>query len=63
MQVTVRLTIQNRQAQVEVVPTAAALLIRALKEPHRDRKKVHTTNHNNITKPHYNITNNTTTII
>lgn len=40
LQVTVKLTIQNRQAQVEVVPSAAALLIRALKEPPRDRKKV-----------------------
>ncbi|MCL4120459.1 UNVERIFIED_CONTAM: hypothetical protein GTU68_045969, partial [Idotea baltica] len=38
--VTVKLTIQNRQAAVEVVPTASALLIRALKEPARDRKKV-----------------------
>ncbi|XP_071549531.1 large ribosomal subunit protein uL11-like [Panulirus ornatus] len=40
LKVTVKLTIQNRQAQVEVVPSAAALLIRALKEPPRDRKKV-----------------------
>ena len=31
---------QNRQAKVEVVPSAAALIIRALKEPPRDRKKV-----------------------
>jgi large subunit ribosomal protein L12e len=37
--VTVRLTIQNRQAAVSVVPTASALIIRALKEPPRDRKK------------------------
>ncbi|XP_050712014.1 60S ribosomal protein L12-like [Eriocheir sinensis] len=46
LKVTVKLTIQNRQAQVEVVPTAAALLIRALKEPHRDRKKVKHVKHN-----------------
>ncbi|XP_045120588.1 60S ribosomal protein L12-like [Portunus trituberculatus] len=46
LKVTVKLTIQNRQAQVEVVPSAAALLIRALKEPHRDRKKVKHIKHN-----------------
>ncbi|KAB7500164.1 60S ribosomal protein L12 [Armadillidium nasatum] len=39
IRVTVKLTIQNRQAQVEVVPSASALIIRALKEPQRDRKK------------------------
>jgi len=33
------LTIQNRQAQVSVVPSASSLVIRALKEPPRDRKK------------------------
>jgi ribosomal protein L11 len=37
--VTVRLTIQNRQAAVSVVPSASSLVIRALKEPPRDRKK------------------------
>ena len=37
---TCKLTIQNRQAQVEVVPTAAALIIKALKEPVIDRKAV-----------------------
>lgn len=36
---TVKLTIQNRQAQVSVVPTASSLVIKALKEPPRDRKK------------------------
>ena len=40
MKITVRLTIQNRQAKVDVVPSAAALIIKALKEPPRDRKKV-----------------------
>merc|ERR1711862_1021114 len=39
LRVTVKLTVQNRQAQVEVVPSAAALIIKALKEPARDRKK------------------------
>jgi large subunit ribosomal protein L12e len=34
-----KLTVQNRQAAVEVVPSAAALIIKALKEPKRDRKK------------------------
>ena len=39
LRITVKLTIQNRQAAVEVVPTASALVIKALKEPLRDRKK------------------------
>jgi large subunit ribosomal protein L12e len=37
--VTVQLTIQNRQATVSVVPSASSLVIKALKEPPRDRKK------------------------
>ena len=50
LKVTVRLTIQNRQAKVDVVPSAASLLIKALKEPPRDRKKVKNIKHNgNIT--------------
>merc|ERR1712059_233410 len=50
LKVTVKLTIQNRQAKVEVVPSAAALIIKALKEPPRDRKKVKNIKHNgNIT--------------
>ena len=40
LRVTVKLIVQNRQAKVEVVPTASALVIKALKEPARDRKKV-----------------------
>ena len=40
LKVTVRLTIQNRQATIDVVPSAASLVIKALKEPPRDRKKV-----------------------
>merc|ERR1712217_54990 len=46
LKVTVRLTIQNRQAKVDVVPSAAALIIKALKEPPRDRKKVKNIKHN-----------------
>ena len=34
-----KLIVQNRQAIVEIVPSAAALIIKALKEPKRDRKK------------------------
>lgn len=39
LKVTVRLVIQNRQATVEVLPSASSLVIKALKEPPRDRKK------------------------
>ncbi|KAJ6603127.1 ribosomal protein L11 [Mycena sp. CBHHK59/15] len=39
LRVTVQLTIQNRQAAVSIVPSASSLVIRALKEPPRDRKK------------------------
>ncbi len=40
LRITVKLTVQNRQAKISVVPSAAALVIKALKEPARDRKKV-----------------------
>merc|ERR1711869_137557 len=40
MKVTCKLLVQNRKVTVEVVPSAIALLIKALKEPPRDRKKV-----------------------
>lgn len=33
------MTIQNRQATVTIVPSASSLVIKALKEPARDRKK------------------------
>ena len=46
LRVTVRLTIQNRQAAVSVVPSASSLVIRALKEPPRDRKKEKNIKHN-----------------
>merc|ERR1711881_210917 len=50
LKVTVKLTIQNRQATVSVVPSASSLIIKALKEPIRDRKKVkHVQHDGNIT--------------
>ena len=45
LRVTCKLLVQNRQAKVEVVPSAAALIIKALKEPPRDRKKVKNISH------------------
>jgi len=39
LKITVKLTVVNRVATVEVVETAAALVIKALAEPERDRKK------------------------
>ena len=50
MNVTVKLTVQNRQASVEVVPSASSLIVKALKEPPRDRKKVkHIKHDGNVT--------------
>ena len=46
LKITVKLTIQNRQAAIEVVPSASSLVIKALKEPPRDRKKVKNIKHN-----------------
>lgn len=40
LRVMCKLSVQNRQASVEVTPSAASMVIRALKEPPRDRKKV-----------------------
>lgn len=40
LKITVCLTIQNRQATISVVPSAASMIVKALKEPPRDRKKV-----------------------
>merc|ERR1712188_22270 len=45
MRVTCKLLVQNRKVTVEVVPSATALLIKALKEPPRDRKKVKNISH------------------
>ena len=39
LRITVRLVIQNRQAAVEILPSASSLVIKALKDPVRDRKK------------------------
>eukprot|EP00911_Craspedida_sp_UC1_P001055 UC1_evm1s793 len=39
LKVTVKLTIQNRKATASVVPSASSMVIKALKEPVRDRKK------------------------
>lgn len=50
LKITVCLTIQNRQASISVVPSAASLIVKALKEPPRDRKKVKNIKHSgNIT--------------
>ncbi|XP_034949660.1 60S ribosomal protein L12 [Chelonus insularis] len=46
LKITVQLTIQNRQATISVVPSAASLVIKALKEPPRDRKKQKNIKHN-----------------
>lgn len=43
LRITVELTIQNRQTQIEVVSSASALIIKALEEPLRERKKQETT--------------------
>ena len=44
--ITVKLTIQNRQATIGVIPSASSLIIRALKEPHRTRTTEETIVHN-----------------
>lgn len=50
LRITCKLTVQNRQATIEVVPSASSLVIRALKEPPRDRKKVKNIKHSgNVT--------------
>tara|TARA_R110002050_G_scaffold190853_1_gene325543 strand:+ start:267 stop:767 length:501 start_codon:yes stop_codon:yes gene_type:complete len=38
IRITVRLEIKNRQAAVSIVPTASSLVIKALKEPPREKK-------------------------
>ena len=40
LRVTCRLDVQNRQYKISVVPAASTLIIKALKEPPRDKKKV-----------------------
>ncbi|CAI9759996.1 unnamed protein product [Fraxinus pennsylvanica] len=39
LRMTINLTVQNRQAKVTIVPSTVTLVIKALKEPERDRKK------------------------
>lgn len=46
IKVTVQLRIQNRQAVASVVPSASSLVITALKEAPRDRKKEKNVKHN-----------------
>ena len=53
LKVTVKLVVKNRQAAIEVVPTAASLIIKALKEPPRDRKKVKHGECSKVTTLHY----------
>ena len=50
LRLTVCLEIQNRVAKVVIIPSASSLVVKALKEPPRDRKKVKNIKHNgNIT--------------
>lgn len=53
LRVTCRLKVQNRQAEVEIVPSAAAFLIKGLMEPKRDRKKVKNIKHDGNLKLEY----------
>lgn len=46
MKVEVEIKIQNKKAEVRVLPTAAPLILKALKEPARDRKKTKNIVHN-----------------
>jgi large subunit ribosomal protein L12e len=46
LKVTCELKVKNRVATVSVTPSVASRLIRALKEPPRDRKKVKNIKHN-----------------
>ena len=50
LSVTVKLTVVNRQATVSLIPAASSMVMKALNEPVRDRKKVKNVIHNgNIT--------------
>ena len=46
LRVTIKLTVQNYQAKVSMVPSATALVIKALKEPKCDQKKIKNIKHN-----------------
>lgn len=39
LRIRVKLTVQNRAATIELLPSTACMIIKALKEPPRDRKK------------------------
>ncbi|VCX40708.1 unnamed protein product [Gulo gulo] len=49
MRITGILTTQNRQTQTEKIPSVLALIIKALKELSRDRKKKNIKHNGNIT--------------
>ena len=46
LNVTVKLTVVNRQATVSMIPSSSSLVMKALNEPVRDRKKVKNVKHN-----------------
>ena len=46
LKIEVEIAVQNRQCTVRVIPTAAPLVLKALKEPARDRKKTKNVVHN-----------------
>ncbi|KAM0679413.1 60S ribosomal protein L12 [Binucleata daphniae] len=50
LRVNVRLAIKDRKATVEVTPSTSSLIIKALKEPVRDRKKEKNITHNGTIK-------------
>lgn len=45
LRVTVKLIIENRQPRVEIINSSTALILKALNEPPRDRKKVKNIRH------------------
>ncbi|KAF8821462.1 ribosomal protein RPL12 [Cardiosporidium cionae] len=45
LKITVKLTCQNRQAKIDVVPSTTTYVLKELKEPPRDRKKVKNIKH------------------
>lgn len=45
LNVTVKLTVVNRQATVSMIPSSSSLIMKALNEPYRDRKKVKNVTH------------------
>merc|ERR1712100_480052 len=46
VKIEIEIAVQNRQCTVKILPTVAPLLIEALKEPARDRKKTKNVQHN-----------------